>query len=87
MADYGLTLARVPTLLANKPNPELLETLKKGSQALIHLTEKFKRHHENDERPYAIVSFYETRAMKGTKTLVSCCFLTPSIGGQMTDEI
>jgi hypothetical protein len=85
LADYGSALARVPTLLANKPNPALLETLKKDSRALMHLTEKFRRHHENDEKPYAIVSFYETRAMKGTKTLVSFSCLSSHIAGKIID--
>jgi hypothetical protein len=69
MADTGTTLARIASTIANKPDPELLQSLKKGNRILELLTEEFRGHHE--ARPYDIVSFYETRAMKGWKTLVS----------------
>ena len=69
MADIGTTLARIASTITHQPSPELLKSLKKGNRVLEGLTEKFRGHHE--ARKYDIVSFYETRAMMGLKTLVS----------------
>jgi cytochrome bd-type quinol oxidase subunit 1 len=68
IANYATTLTRTLHILANKPNAELLKSLQKGSPSLKHLGEEWKKHH--DRRPYEIVSFYETRTMKGLKYLV-----------------
>lgn len=65
-------------MLTLNPTPELLSSLRKGSGRLATLTENFKRHHE--ARPYDIVSFYETRTMKGYPNLVvekTSALLTP----------
>jgi hypothetical protein len=56
-------------MLAIKPSPELLDSLSKGCDRLIDLSTKFKEHHE--ARPYEIISFYETRTLKGMNNLVS----------------
>ena len=55
-------------MVANKPDPELLKTLKAGSEVLKKLTEEFKEHHQ--VKRYPIVSFYEMKTMLGMKTLV-----------------
>jgi len=68
MADVGTTVARIASTITHKPDPELLQSLKKGNHILETLTEKFREHHK--AKPYDIVSFYETRAMRGFKTLV-----------------
>jgi hypothetical protein len=68
IANYATTLTRTLLILANKPNSELLESLRKGSPSLKQLGEEWKEHH--DRRPYGIVSFYETRTMKGLRDLV-----------------
>ncbi|TVY88975.1 Protein SERAC1 [Lachnellula willkommii] len=68
MADIGTTVARIASTIAHKPEPELLQSLKKGNHILETLTEKFREHHK--ARPYDIVSFYETRVMRGFKTLI-----------------
>ncbi|TVY67461.1 Protein SERAC1, partial [Lachnellula suecica] len=78
LAIYGSAVARVPTILANKPGAKLLKTLKKDSKALGTLSERFRAQHE--VRAYEIVSFYETRAMKKLQTLVveiASALLTP----------
>ncbi|TVY49381.1 Protein SERAC1 [Lachnellula occidentalis] len=68
MADIGTTVARIASTLTHKPDPELLQSLKKGNHILETLTEKFREHHK--AKPYDIVSFYETRVMRGFKTLI-----------------
>ncbi|TVY18488.1 hypothetical protein LARI1_G003153 [Lachnellula arida] len=68
MADIGTTVARIASTIVHKPEPELLQSLKKGNHILETLTEKFKEHHK--AKPYDIVSFYETRVMRGFKTLI-----------------
>jgi hypothetical protein len=69
IANYATTTTRTLLILANKPNAELLESLRKGSPALKQLGEDWKAHHER--RPYKIASFYETRTMRGLRGLVS----------------
>lgn len=69
LANYATTITRTLLVLAKKPNAELLESLRKGGPALKQLSEDWKAHHER--RPYQIVSFYETRTMKGMRSLVS----------------
>jgi hypothetical protein len=61
-------VTRIFVALANKLNPELLESLRKGSSGLKHLADEWREHHER--RPYEIVSFSEARAMKGLRDLV-----------------
>jgi hypothetical protein len=69
LANYATTITRTLLVLAKKPNAELLESLRKGGPALKQLSEDWKAHHER--MPYQIVSFYETRTMKGLRSLVS----------------
>lgn len=69
LAAYATILTRIPLIFANKPSPKLLEALRRDSDALKKLTEDFRKHH--GEKPYNIVTFYETRTMKGMKNLVS----------------
>lgn len=55
LAAYALAIVKLPTVVANRPDPKLLKTLKVGSEVLKNLTEEFQRHHKM--RPYPIVSF------------------------------
>ncbi|KAK0127802.1 hypothetical protein ONS96_007307 [Cadophora gregata f. sp. sojae] len=78
IANYATILARVPSILANKPRPQLLEALRKESGELKSLTEKFKR--LLDTNSFNVVSFYETRTLDGWKALVvekTSALLTP----------
>ncbi|KAE9372043.1 hypothetical protein N431DRAFT_482911 [Stipitochalara longipes BDJ] len=78
LANYATAITRTLLVLANKPNAELLESLRKGSPALKKLGDDWKTHHER--RPYDVVSFYETRTMKGLRGLIvekSSALLTP----------
>jgi hypothetical protein len=70
LANSAALIARFLVAIANKPHPLLLETLKKDNPILNGLTEKFKRCIEG--RGIEVVSFYETRTMRGFKHLVSC---------------
>ncbi|RDL38237.1 uncharacterized protein BP5553_02577 [Venustampulla echinocandica] len=63
LASHGARLARIPTALALKPASQLLLTLSQDSLQLNELMEKYKQ--LMDERPYDVVSFYETKAMTG----------------------
>jgi hypothetical protein len=72
-ANYATTITRNLLILANKPNAELLESLRTGSPVLKQLDDDWKTHHER--RPYEIASFYETRTMKGLRGLVSFTYL------------
>jgi len=60
-ATYGATLARALGSVAFKPAPELLRSLKNGSQRLSNLTDEFRQLLEM--KPFSIVSFYETKTM------------------------
>lgn len=65
-ADYGAILARVPTALAMKGSPVLLESLRKGNAPLQKLTKDFRkllREREclGEEKEIEVVSFYETK--------------------------
>ncbi|KAF8857571.1 hypothetical protein BDZ45DRAFT_744234 [Acephala macrosclerotiorum] len=78
LAAYATVLTRIPLIFANKPSPKLLEALRRDSRALKKLTDDFRKHH--GRRPYNVVTFYETRTMKGMKKLVvesSSALLTP----------
>ncbi|CZR53779.1 uncharacterized protein PAC_03660 [Phialocephala subalpina] len=78
LAAYATVLTRIPLILANKPSPKLLEALRRDSDALKKLTDAFRKHHGG--KPYNIVTFYETRTMKGMKNLIverSSALLTP----------
>jgi hypothetical protein len=68
LASSAAAIARIPLAIANKPHPLLLETLKQNNPTLKELTEKFKMCIE--DRGIEIVSFYETRTMRGFKHLV-----------------
>jgi len=69
IASHATAITRTLLPLARQPDAELLKTLRKGSPSLKRLGEDWKKHHER--RPYNIVSFYETRTMRGLRGLVS----------------
>ena len=67
-AKYAKAITSPLLVLANKPNAELLEFLRKDSPALKKLGEDWNAHHER--RPYDIVSLYEMRTMNFFRNLV-----------------
>ncbi|KAN0110209.1 hypothetical protein V8E51_006596 [Hyaloscypha variabilis] len=78
LANYATAITSPLLVLANKPDAELLEFLKKDNPALKQLGDQWKAHHE--KRPYDIVSFYETKTMRPFKCLVvekGSALLTP----------
>jgi len=72
LANYATAITSPLLVLANKPDAELLEFLKKDNPALKQLGDQWKAHHE--KKQYDVVSFYETKTMRlvrGLKCLVS----------------
>lgn len=78
LANYASTLTRVPSSLALKPPPALLNSLKNKSLSLANLTDDFKK--LAIFQNISIVSFYETRTMTILSKLVvekKSALLTP----------
>ena len=69
LATFAEVFIRIPKkIVIRTESSPFLESLSKGAEYLEKLNEDFKRHHEI--RPYEIVSFYETRPLKGFWYLV-----------------
>ena len=66
-ASYGKVLAKIATIVMNKPSSRLVPALKRNSDELMRLTSDFKFQLSN----YQVVSFYEMKPMKFSSTLVS----------------
>ncbi|KAI9787480.1 MAG: hypothetical protein M1839_000009 [Geoglossum umbratile] len=59
IAAYGNALAKIATLVTNKPKPSLIESLKENSAELLKLESEFK----SELSKYMVASFYERRSM------------------------
>ncbi|MCJ1237731.1 hypothetical protein MMC14_005718 [Varicellaria rhodocarpa] len=65
-ASYGKVLAKIATIVMNKPSSRLVPALKRNSDELMRLTSDFKFQLSN----YQVVSFYEMKPMKFSSTLI-----------------